>query len=125
MRILSITIVIMTIWFGCEKSADSPDLVSGLTGMYTGVWVVPGSGMAPGTCDVLKVSNTLVNLEMTAGGSALPLISGVKLSDGGNGKTILKYSDSSGTLDGSIYNKTIILTLVSGSSTTTFSGTRQ
>jgi hypothetical protein len=124
-RILSISIVILMICFGCEKSSDSPDLVTGLTGMYTGVWVVNGTGQVSGTCDVVKVSNTIVKLEMTAGGSAMPVIPGVKLSDGGNGKIILKYSDSSGTLDGDIYHKTIILTLVSGSSSTTFSGTRQ
>lgn len=115
--------------FGCKKSTDSPapstDLAQPASGIYHGTWTVPGTGQVSGTCEVIKVSNTTVDLKMTAGGVATPTVPKVKLSDGGNGKTLLTYSDASGTLDGNIQNNVISLTLVSGSTATTFSGNRQ
>jgi hypothetical protein len=127
-QILSIAMVILMICFGCDKSdndsdSDSPDLSAGLAGMYNGNWVVSGNESVSGTCEVVIVSKTSVDLKMTTGWTPTLTIPGVKLSDGGNGKIILKYTDSSVTLNGTIQNNIISVTLVSGSDTTIFTGT--
>jgi len=126
-QILTIAIIISMICFGCEKDADSPsvDFTKDIAGVYTGTWVVVGTGQVSGTCEVVKVSSTSVNLEMTAGGQNIPTLPGVKLSDGGNGKIKLIYSDASGTLNGTIDNNSIFFTLKAGSIEETFSGTKQ
>lgn len=84
-----------------------------------------GTGQATGTCKVVKVTANTVNLEMTAGGQAIPKLPGVTLSDRGNGKIKISYSDSSGSLNGTIENKTISFTLKSGAITETFTGSKQ
>lgn len=125
-QILSLLFVLIMIGFGCEKDTDTPSslIVNDAVGIYSGTWVVVGKGQASGTCEVIKVSDTSVNLEMTISGQVIPTLPGVKLSDEGNGKIKLSYSDPSGTLTGSIQNNSINLTLKAGTITETFSGTK-
>ena len=123
-QILFTLLVVSMICFGCKKDSETPDLAKSAAGIYTGTWTVPGVGQVAGTCEVKKVSNTAVDLIMTAGGVPTPTIPSVTLSDGGGGKINLSYSDASGTLNGSIQNNTISVTLVSGSSSSSFSGNR-
>jgi hypothetical protein len=123
--ILFITIFILMICSGCKKSSTTPstDYASNAAGLYSGTFVVAGIGQVPGTCEVIKVSNTSVNLKVTAGGqpSTSP---GINLSDGGNGKINLSYSDSNGTITGTVENKSLTLTIVSAGTQMTFSGTK-
>jgi hypothetical protein len=125
-RILAIAIIISIISFGCEKDSESPsvDFANTASGLYTGTWIVVGTGQASGTCKVVKVTATSVNLEMTAGGQAIPTLPGVTLSDGGSGKIKFSYTDAGGTLNGAIENKTISFTLKAGNITETFEGTK-
>lgn len=125
-QILAVAILILMFCFGCEKDSDSPsiDLAISATGLYTGTWVVVGTGQATGTCKVVKVTATTVNLEMTAGVQTIPTLPGVILSDGGSGKINFSYTDAGGTLNGTIENKTISFTLKAGNITETFTGTK-
>ena len=125
-KILSVAIVVLMLCFGCEKSNDEPsvDYATNAAGVYTGTWVIVGSGQIFGTCKVVKKSGTSVDLETTAGGAVIPTIPGVKLSDGGNGKVKLTYKDPRGTLNGTIENNLITFTLIAGSLEETFTGTK-
>jgi len=124
--IFSLAISILMICWGCEKNSDdsSADLAANSTGVYTGIWAIPGTGQVAGTCQVVKVSGASVNLVMTAGGQSIPTLPGVKLSDSGSGKINISYSDSGGTLNGTIENKSLSFTIKAGTITETFSGTK-
>jgi hypothetical protein len=87
------------------------------------MWNAYGSTHS-GTCEVIQVSNTAVKLEMEILGVPIPEVHDVNLSDGGNGKIILKYTDSSGTLNGTFQGKTITVSITDGSTTISFSGTK-
>jgi hypothetical protein len=125
-QILAIAIIISMICFGCEKNSDDAtiDYAKTASGTYSGTWVVVGTGQTYGTCEVVKVTATSVNLKMTAGGTTIPTLPDVKLSDGGSGKVKISYTDSGGTLTGTIENKTISFTLKAGTITETFTGTK-
>lgn len=124
--IFPLAVSILVICFGCEKNSDDPsvDLATKSTGVYTGTWVVVGTGQSAGTCEVVKISGTTVNLVMTAGGQSIPTLPGVKLSDGGSNKIKISYTDSSGSLNGTIQDNSILFTIKAGSITETFSGTK-
>jgi hypothetical protein len=124
-QLLSIALLVLLICNSCKKDDDSSaDVTQNTLGIYSGTWVVVGTGQTSGTVDVQKASNSTVNLIMTAGGTSLPTIPKVKLSDQGNGIMKLTYSDPSGTLNGTVGNNSISLTLVAGSITETFNGSR-
>ena len=130
-QLLSIAIIILMICFGCKKNSDNPtndpgtDLATTVAGDYTGTWVVTGSGLVNGTCDVVKVSNTTVNLIRTAGGQSMPTLTGVQLSSGANGKINFTYSDAGITLSGTFDNHSLTMTIISGNTQTTFSGSNE
>lgn len=125
-KILAIAVIISIICFGCEKNKDdsSADLSVNAVGLYSGTWVVVGTGQVSGTCKVNKVSSTSVNLIITAGGQTMPTSPEVSLSDGGGGKITLTASDSECTTNGNVMNKTLSLTLKCGAITETFTGTK-
>jgi hypothetical protein len=123
-QILAIALFILVCCFGCKKDDTSADLATGTAGYYTGTWTLVGTGTIPGTCQVVKVSNSSVNLIMTANGGTVPPLPGVKLSNGGNGKVNLSYSDNSGTLNGSMQNNTLTFTITDGTVVEIFAGTR-
>ncbi len=124
--LMSLLLIIATA-FGCKKDSESKadDLSSGAVGNYLGTWVVQGIGQVSGTCEVVKVSSTKVKLILTAGGQSVPTVPNVSLSDEGGGKMRLTYSDSSGTLNGTIEGNAITLQLDSGGTSMTFSGVKQ
>ena len=125
-QILTIAIIISLISFSCEKDKEnsSVDLATNAEGLYSGTFVVVGSGQVSGTCQVSRISNTTVNIKIRAGGQISPASPAINLSDGGSGKIILTYSDSEGTINGTIVNKTLSLTIKAGTVTETFSGTK-
>lgn len=125
-QILAAVIIISLICFGCEKDKGdtSPDISVIAEGLYSGTFVVVGSGQVSGTCQVSRISNTTVNIKIRAGGQISPASPAINLSDGGSGKIILTYSDSEGTINGTIVNKTLSLTIKAGTVTETFSGTK-
>jgi type 1 fimbria pilin len=120
---LFLAAVLMLICFGCSNDDDSADLASGVEGFYTGIWRVSGYNRS-GTCEVIRVSDTKVKLEMEILGVGIPEMPDVKLSDSGDGIINLKYTDSSGILNGSIQGKLISVSIADGSTTISFSGTR-
>jgi hypothetical protein len=127
-QILAIALIISIICLGCEKNKDKDDPTADLSanaeGLYSGTFVVVGTGQVSGTCQVTRVSNTSVNIKIRAGGSISPVSPAINVSDGGSGKIILSYSDSEGTINGTIVNKTLSLTIKAGTVTETFSGTK-
>lgn len=126
-QIFAIAVIITMVCFGCKKdNNDSPvDLGFNATGMYSGTWVVVGTGQVSGTCQVYRVSNTSINLKITAAGQTSPTSPEINLSDGGSGEIILSYTDSEGTINGTIVNKVLALTIKSGTITEIFTGTKQ
>ena len=124
-QLLILTAIMLMFCFGCKK--DFETIVAGIAdnavGVYSGGWSI-NSMNASGTYEVVKVSGTTVNLKMTAAGQALPVIPNVALSDLGNGKIKLSYSDPSGTLNGTIQNNSISFTLIAGTITETFTGNK-
>jgi hypothetical protein len=123
-QIFFFLVVILMIGYGCKKDSESTDLTSGKTGTYVGSLQVVGLATVNANCSVTKVSNTSANLVLTVVGQPVSL-PGVSLSDGGSGKVNLSYSDSSGTLTGSIENATLTFTLQAGSVTEIFTGDKQ
>jgi hypothetical protein len=116
--------IMLMICFGCSKDSESPaGIADDAVGVYSGSWSI-NSMRASGTCKVIKVSGSSVDLEMTAAGTTIPTIPKVALSDGGNGKIKLSYSDPSGSLTGTIQGNSISLTLIAGTITETFSGSK-
>jgi hypothetical protein len=124
-HILSIAFIILMISFGCKKSSDSPaaDLGANAVGTYTGNYTVLGQSIA-GTCAVTKASTTSVNIAMTVAGQSAGTLSAVNVSDGGSGKINLSYSDASGSMTGNIQGNTLTMTIISGGTTMTFSGSK-
>jgi hypothetical protein len=125
-QIMSFAILMLLICFGCTKDDDSEsvDYSIKVKGIYEGTWDAYG-GNHSGSCKVTKVTGTTVNLEMEILGTALPEVPDVKLSDGGKGKINLEYSDASGTLNGSIEGKVITVIIEDGSTTISFSGSKE
>ena len=111
---------------GCEKSTEdsSPEITNGVTGLYSGTWIVTGTGQAAGTCEVIRASANSVNLRSTVAGQSIPTIPGVKLRESGNGKFTLSYTDAGGSLTGTIENKTLTLFLTAGNIEEHFTGSR-
>ena len=124
-QIISLSIIILMMCFGCKKdSVTTPaGIADNAVGVYSGGWYI-SSMNASGTCEVVKASATSVDLKMTVAGQVIPTIPKVALSDLGNGKTKLSYTDPSGTLTGTIQNNSITLTLDDGSTSMTFSGNK-
>jgi hypothetical protein len=104
-QILSTAIIISMICFGCEKNKEvsSADLSVNAMGLYSGTFVVVGAGQVWETCQVYRVSNTSLNLKKnTASGQTSPISHEINLNDGGSSKIIPTYSDSEGTINGSM-----------------------
>lgn len=121
---LFLAAILMLVCFSCSNDDEiSDDLASGVAGLYTGSWNAYG-GRYSGTCEVFKVTNKSVMLEMEILGVGIPDVPDVKLSDGGDGIINLKYTDSSGTLNGTIQGNTIVVSINDGTTTISFSGTK-
>lgn len=119
-----LTLLMLAICSGCSKEEDiEADLASGIAGIYEGRWDVQNNAF--GTCDVGKVSDRSVKLNMEIMGIEIPEVPDVKLSDGGNGKTNLNYSDPSGTISGSVQSKVITIKITDGSTSYTFTGNKK
>ena len=123
LQILLFLAVILTLCFGCSNDDDSMDLAADIAGSYTGTWDVSGYTRS-GACEVIRVSDTSVKLTLEILGVELPDIPDVKLSDGGNGKTNLSYSDSEGSVAGSVQGKVIIVTISDGTTSFAFTGNK-
>jgi hypothetical protein len=123
-QIFFLAAVILMICFGCSKDSDSPstDLATSVAGLYDGTWDV--SGTHYGTCEVTKVTNKTARLNIKIIGIQIPGVPDVTLSDGGNGKINLKYSDSSATISGTFLNNGMTLLLTDGTTSFSFTGTK-
>ncbi len=118
------TAIIVLVCFSCSNDDEnSDDLASSAAGFYSGTWNAYG-GKHSGTCEVIKVTNKSVSLEMEILGVGIPVVPDVNLSDGGDGKINLKYTDSSGNINGNIQGNSITMSITDGSTTISFSGTR-
>jgi hypothetical protein len=123
-QLFFLTAIMLTICFGCSKDSETPaGIADNAVGVYSGSWSINSMNVS-GTCDVVKVTGTSVDLKMTAGGQSLPTLPKVALSDGGNGKIKLSYSDPSGSLSGIIQDNSISFTLKAGTITETFLGSK-
>ena len=115
--------ITMMICFGCSNDDDLPkDLASEAVGLYEGNWNVQNN--AYGTCEVVKITDTSAKLNLKIAGIQLP-VPDVNLSDGGNGKINLNYSDSGGSITGSVQGNTITVKLTDGTTSYTFTGIKK
>jgi hypothetical protein len=123
LRILFLSAIVMLVCFGCGNDDNSIDMAADIAGSYTGTWDVSGYTRS-GACEVIRVSDTSVKLTLEILGVELPDIPHVTLSDGGNGKTNLSYSDSEGSVAGSVQGKVIIVTISDGTTSFSFTGNK-
>jgi hypothetical protein len=122
-QFLLLAIIMLMICFGCSNDDDLPkDLASEAVGLYEGKWNVQNN--AYGTCEVVRINDTSAKLNLKIAGIQLP-VPDVKLSDGGNGKINLNYSDSEGSISGSFQNSAIIVKLPDGTTSYTFTGNKK
>ena len=121
-QLFFLALIMMMICFGCSKDDDLPkDLASEAVGLYEGNWNVQNN--AYGTCEVVRITDTSAKLYLKIAGVQLP-VPDVNLSDGGSGKINLNYSDSDGTISGSVQGKAITVKLTDGTISYTFAGNK-
>jgi hypothetical protein len=122
-QLFFLTAIIAMVCFGCSNDDDLPkDLASEVAGLYEGNWNVQNN--AYGTCEVVRLSDTSAKLNLKIAGIQLP-VPDVKLSDGGSGKINLNYSDSGGSISGSVQSTSITIKLTDGTTSYTFTGTKE
>jgi hypothetical protein len=106
----------------CTKDTIQADFASKIAGTYSGTVTVVGTGTASCTSTLVKSTETVVNLTILIGTTSIPL-NGITVTSSGNIYN-LSYTDSSGSFTGKVDGNTLTWTLVSGSTTDTFSGTK-
>lgn len=108
---------------GCVKNNTNPDFASIIAGTYTGTITATGVGTVSASSVITKVNDTSVNLTVTINSTSVPL-AGITVGHSGANIYSLTYSDSSGSLTGTVAGNTLNWTLTSGSDTDVFLGTR-
>lgn len=107
----------------CGGKESQPDYASIIEGTYSGI-VTTGSANVAGITEVVRLTDTKVDLHITAGTHTLD-IPGVRIANSGDDVYYLSYSIAGNTLDGNVSGGQLAYTLSSGVLTGTFTGTRQ
>jgi hypothetical protein len=111
--------IIAFAFLSCEKESD---LAKEVSGTYSGTVTIVGTGSAPATSKLTRSSDERVNLVVTIYANNIPL-NGIKVSTSGN-NYVLSYTDSSGSLSGTVTGNRLDWTMTAGGMTETFTGTR-
>ncbi len=107
----------------CTGDESQPDYGEIIEGTYSGT-VTTGSANVPGVTEVVRYTDTRVDLHITAGSRTLD-IPGVRISNNGDDIYYLSYSIVGNTLEGNVSGNQLTYTLASGALDGTFTGIRQ
>lgn len=106
----------------CKKSELQPDYASMIEGTYTGT-VTTGSAAISGTTEMVRFTDTKVDMYITAGTHTLNIY-GIMITTSGNDLYYLSYSIAGNTLVGTVQGNLLTYTLASGTLSGTFTGSR-
>ena len=124
LNLLVIIVLLSTVLTGCsKKDDDSPDFASAIAGTYTGTVTVSGIGTTSGSTTITRVSETKVNMIVAITGTQVPL-NGINVSSPSSNTYSLSFSDSSGSLSGTVSGLNCNWTMTGGGDVVVFSGTR-
>ena len=118
-----ISVILLLFITACTKDKTDPDYAGTIAGTYTGSVTVVGTGTVPGKSTLTRVNNTKVDLIIEIGTDDIPL-NGIRVSNDDDDVYELEYTDASGSFDGKVNGNTLTWTLIAGSITETFSGTK-
>jgi hypothetical protein len=124
--LISISLILLMISFGCKKSEDpapETDMATKVSGIYTGTYSVMGQQVS-GTCEVKKASAATVTFTVTISGQPTPPSPAITISGGANSTYTFSYIESGDTMNGTFSGKTLTFTMVSGSYTVVFTGAK-
>jgi hypothetical protein len=107
----------------CTGDESQPNYGEIIEGTYSGT-VTTGAANVSGITEVVRFTDTKVDLHITAGSHTLD-IPGVRITSYGDDIYYLSYSIVGNTLDGNIDGDQLTYTLTSGALNGTFNGTRQ
>ncbi len=113
---------IALVYSSCKKNGPQPDYASIIQGTYTGT-VTTGSSTVLGTTNLVRYTNSKVNMHISAGTHTLNIY-GITISNPVNDIYNLSYSVAGNTLDGNVQGDLLTYTLTSGTLNGTFTGSR-
>lgn len=125
MRAVSILLLLTSlalVYSSCKKSEPQPDYASIIEGTYTGT-VTTGSTNVSGTTELVRFTDTKVDMHITAGTHTLNIY-GIMITTSGNDLYYLSYSLAGNTLVGTVQGNLLTYTLASGTLNGTFTGSR-
>lgn len=106
----------------CKRSEPQPDFASIIEGTYTGT-VTTGSTIVSGTTELVRFTDTKVDMHITAGTHTLNIY-GIMVTTSGNDLYYLSYSIAGNSLVGTVQGDLLTYTLTSGTLNGTFTGSR-
>lgn len=112
-----------TVLISCTKKEDTPDYATAISGTYTGILTVVGTGSATASSTLSKSTETLVDLLVTIGTSYTSL-GGITVSNPSSNTYTLLYTDASGSFTGTVQGNKLSWTITAGSTVDTFIGTK-
>jgi hypothetical protein len=124
LKLIVLLLIIGSLTALCSCKKDDIDYASVIAGSYSGTVTITGTGSAACTCTLERTGNTEVTFKAQMGSSSTPDLSGIDVSCDNNNVYTLTYSDNSGSLNGIVENNRLTWTIIAGSITENFSGTR-
>lgn len=121
-NILLLLTSLALVYSSCKKREPQPDYASIIEGTYTGT-VTTGSATVPGSSNLIRYTNSKVDMHITAGTHTLNIY-GITISSPVNDIYYLSYSVAGNTLDGNVQGDLLTYTLTSGTLNGTFTGSR-
>lgn len=120
-KFLLLTCLIL-IFASCDKNESGTDYAAIIEGTYTGT-VITGTSAVPGTTEIVRFTDTKVDMHITAGTHTLNIY-GIRITSSGNDVYYLSYAIAGNTLDGNVEGNLLTYTLSSGTLDGTFTGLR-
>lgn len=107
----------------CGRDEPQSDYAAIIEDTYSGT-VTTGSANVAGITEVVRSTDTKVDVYITAGTHTLDIY-GVRISNSGDDIYYLSYTIVGNTLEGNVEGNQLTYTLTSGALNGTFTGTRQ
>lgn len=120
-KVLMVTCFIL-ILASCDKNGSGTDYAAIIEGTYTGT-VITGTSSVPGTTEIVRFTDTKVDMHIAAGTHTLNIY-GIRITSSGNDVYNLSYTIAGNTLDGNVEGNLLTYTLSSGTLDGTFTGLR-
>lgn len=120
--ILLLLACLTLVFASCKRREPQPDYARIIEGTYAGT-VTTGTTTVSGTTELIRFTDTKVDMHITAGTRTLNIL-GVTVSNSGNDLYYLSYSIAGNTLDGNVQGDLLTYTLSSGTLDGTFTGSR-